>query len=281
MGPWLCGGGTRRRPIPGAVIHPPTDETSIDPETGAVTSRQGADIVLPAAALAGLWDPEHLERAARTYWSTLRRFTLGLMHVDYTETERSVVLLSRRLPLLTFQAPEYEMDRCRGIVRWRIDRGLLVSSRGREGDGYLELDFERHDEGRAGPPPRRGRGRQLLPAADRPLAPRLRQHPVAHPRPRLQLLPPPPRPPRTRDLQGRPLRRPPLRRADAGPGAGPRAGLARLADQLPNQRARRLEPKCSFFATCSAEGALKVPVREGPERKSMSTLPTRPLPNSM
>lgn len=133
--------------IAGAVIHRPTDETSIDPRTGAVTSRQGADIVLPATALAGLWDPEHLERAARTYWSTLRRFTLGLMHVDYTETERSVVLLSRRLPLLTFQAPEYEMDRCRGIVRWRIDRGLLVSSRGRGGDGYLKLDFERHDEG--------------------------------------------------------------------------------------------------------------------------------------
>ncbi len=129
----------------GAVIEAPTDETSIDPRTGAVTSRQSADIVLPAAALAGLWDAEHLERAARTYWSTLRRFTLGLMHVDYTETERSVVLLSRRLPLLTFQAPEYEMSRRRGIVRWRIDRGLLVSSRGRGGDGHLELEFERHD----------------------------------------------------------------------------------------------------------------------------------------
>lgn len=134
------------RAVAGAVIHPPTDETSIDPETGAVTSRQGADIVLPAAALAGLWDPEHLERAARTYWSSLRRFTLGLMHVHYTETERAVVLLSPRLPLLTFRAPEYEMDRCRGIVRWRIDRGLLVSSRGRDSDGYLELDFERHDQ---------------------------------------------------------------------------------------------------------------------------------------
>jgi hypothetical protein len=134
-------------PIAGAVIHPPTDETSIDPKTGAVTSRQAADIVLPAAALADLWDPEHLERAARTYWSTLRRFTFGLMHVAYTETERSVVLLTRRLPLLTFRAPEYEMDRCRGIVRWRIDRGLLVSNRGRDGEGYLELDFERHDEG--------------------------------------------------------------------------------------------------------------------------------------
>jgi hypothetical protein len=38
------------------------------------------------------------------------------------------------------------MDRCRGIVRWRIDRGLLVSRRGRDGDGYLELDLERHDD---------------------------------------------------------------------------------------------------------------------------------------
>jgi hypothetical protein len=141
---WWRRGGART--IAGAVIHPPTDETSIDPETGAVTSRQAADIVLPVAALAGLWDPEHLERAARTYWSTLRRFTLGLMHVDYTETERSVVLLTRRLPLLTFQAPEYEMDRRRGIVRWRIDRGLLVSSRGRDSDGYLELDFERDNQ---------------------------------------------------------------------------------------------------------------------------------------
>jgi hypothetical protein len=131
--------------IAGAILHAPTDETSLDPETGAVTSRQGADIILPAAAIVGLWDPEHLERAARTYWSSLRRFSLGLMRVEYTETERSVVLLFPRLRLLTFRAPEYEMDRCRGIVRWRIDRGLLVSRRGRDGEGYLELDFERHD----------------------------------------------------------------------------------------------------------------------------------------
>jgi hypothetical protein len=136
----------RTETIAGAVLHPPTDETSLDPETGAVTSRQGADIVLPASALAGLWDPEHLERAARTYWSSLRRFTLGLMRVHYTESERSVVLLLPWLRLLTFRAPEYEMDRCRGIVRWRIDRGLLVSARGHGGHGYLELDFERHDD---------------------------------------------------------------------------------------------------------------------------------------
>lgn len=134
-----------RRPISGAVIEKPTDDTSIDPETGAVTSKQGAFILLPAAAIEGLWDPEHLERVARTYWVTLQRFTLGLFHLHYTEDERSVVFLFSPLRLLTFRAPEYEMDRCRGIVRWRIDRGWLVSRRGRDGNGYLEIDIRRHD----------------------------------------------------------------------------------------------------------------------------------------
>ena len=132
--------------IPGAEIGGLDDETSVDAESGAVTSRQAGDIVLPAEAIKGLWDPEHLERVARTYWTTLQRFTLGLMHVHYTETERSVVLLIPQLRLLTFKAPEYEMDECHGIVRWRIKRGLLVSGRGTDGDGYLEIDIRRHDE---------------------------------------------------------------------------------------------------------------------------------------
>jgi hypothetical protein len=127
------------------VIHKPTDDTSIDPETGAVTSKQAADIILSARELNGIWDPEHLERVARTYWRTLQRFTLGLIHVDYTATERAVVLLIPQLRLLTFRAPEYEMNRRRGIVRWRIEKGLLVSRQGREGDGYLEIDIERFE----------------------------------------------------------------------------------------------------------------------------------------
>jgi hypothetical protein len=132
--------------IPGAEIGDLEDETSVDKSTGAVTSRQAGDIVLPADVLQGLWDPEHLERVARTYWTTLQRFTLGLMHVHYTEAERSVVLLVPQLRLLTFKAPEYEMDEYRGIVRWRIEKGLLVSARGTGGDGYLEIDIRRHDE---------------------------------------------------------------------------------------------------------------------------------------
>ena len=70
--------------IPGAEIGKLRDETSVDPETGAVTSRQAADIVLPAEAIRSFWNPEHLERVARTYWVTLQRFTLGLIHVEYT-----------------------------------------------------------------------------------------------------------------------------------------------------------------------------------------------------
>jgi hypothetical protein len=132
--------------IPGAEVGDLVDETSTDAETGAVTSRQAADIVLPAKALAGLWDPEHLERVARTYWTTLQRFTLGLIHVHYTAGERAVVFLIPQLRLLTFKAPEYEMNHCHGIVRWRIEKGLLVSARGAGGDGYLEIDIQRHDE---------------------------------------------------------------------------------------------------------------------------------------
>jgi len=136
---------TRPPVIPGAEIGELRDETTVDKSTGAVKSRQAADIVLPTGAIDGLWNPETLERVARTYWSTLQRFTLGLIHVHYTPTERAVVFLIPQLGLLTFKAPEYEMDRGRGIVRWRIEKGLLVSSQGRGGDGYLEIDIRRHD----------------------------------------------------------------------------------------------------------------------------------------
>src|SRR5207245_5206544 len=87
-----------------------------------------------------IWSPMHLERLARTYWRFLSRVTLGLIHVCYTERERFVVLLFRPLKLLTFEAPEYELDPIRGLVRWRIARGLLVAKRGRDGGGYLQIE---------------------------------------------------------------------------------------------------------------------------------------------
>jgi hypothetical protein len=126
-----------------AVIADLVDSTSLDCDTGAVRSVQRADLVIEEAALTEIWTPAHLERLARTYWRFLTRVTLGLIRVRYSHGERSVVLLCQPLRLLTFQAPEYEMDPTRGLVRWRIARGLLVSRRGRNGRGYLQIEVRR------------------------------------------------------------------------------------------------------------------------------------------
>jgi hypothetical protein len=118
------------------------DETTVDSQTDAVRSIQAADLLIDRDALAEIWTPYHLERLARTYWRFLTRVTLGLIRIRYTDNQRYVVLLARPLRLLTFQAPEYEMDELRGLVRWRIERGLLVARRGR-GRGYLQIEIRR------------------------------------------------------------------------------------------------------------------------------------------
>jgi hypothetical protein len=138
----LLVGGLRARP-PRAVVVDLGDSTSLDNDSGAARSVQRADLELDESALAEIWTPEHLERLARTYWRFLTRVTLGLVRVRYTPTERSVILLIPQLKLLTFQAPEYEMDATRGLVRWRIARGLLVSRRGRNGRGHLQIEIRR------------------------------------------------------------------------------------------------------------------------------------------
>jgi hypothetical protein len=135
-------GGARE--LAGVIVRDPTDDTKIDAD-GAVRSIQGADIVLPEPLFGELWTVETLERLARTYWAYLTYVTLGLIRVYYTDRERYVCLLLPPLKLLTFQAPEYETESGRGIVRWRIEKGLLVAPRGRGGDGYLEIDV-RHLE---------------------------------------------------------------------------------------------------------------------------------------
>lgn len=118
------------------------DNTTLD-DRGAVRSTQAADLTLPQEELERIWSPAELERLAATYWRFLSRVTLGLIRVDYSETQRTVVLVREPLRLLRFQAPEYEMDGERGIVRWRIEDGLLVAREGRHGDGYLQIDVRR------------------------------------------------------------------------------------------------------------------------------------------
>ena len=115
------------------------EEAERVPETGAVGSVQEAELTMPARLVAEIWKPEYLERLARSYWAWLNRATLGLVRVVYAEDSRSAVLLTRRLPLLTFHAPDYETEPGRGTVTWRIERGLLVAREGRDNAGFLQI----------------------------------------------------------------------------------------------------------------------------------------------
>jgi hypothetical protein len=148
-------GATRRRArerLPARTrISDPHKGTTIA-DDGAVRSAQAAELTLPAGALEQLWSPTQLERLARTYWRYLTRVSLGLIRVDYAREQRTVVLVRQPLRLLRFKAPEYAMDADRGVVRWRIEDGLLVDRRGRHGDGYLQIDVQRQAGG-PGPAP--------------------------------------------------------------------------------------------------------------------------------
>jgi hypothetical protein len=117
---------------------------------GSVTTRQVADVVLPQSELDRLWSPEYLERLARTYWRFLTRVSLGLIRVLYAPDSREIVLLTRPLRLLTFHAPEYDIEPTRGSVTWRIKSGLLVAPHGR-GKGFLRIEVERREDWSDGP----------------------------------------------------------------------------------------------------------------------------------
>jgi hypothetical protein len=142
---WFAGARrilNRPKRIAHAVIVDPEEHTTMDAR-GAVRSVQAADLTLPARELDAIWTPMHLERLARTYWRFLSRCTIGLIRVHYAEDARAIVLLARPFVLLRFKAPEYEMDSARGIVRWRIERGVLVSRSCQGGDGYLKIEVRR------------------------------------------------------------------------------------------------------------------------------------------
>jgi hypothetical protein len=121
------------------IVHVPQSGYS---EDGAVGSRQVAEVTLPREELEKIWSPEYLERLARTYWSFLSRFSLGLIRVLYSDDSRDVVFLRRPFVLLRFRKPEYRIDSDGGTVTWPIDRGVLVTRRGR-GRGFLRLGVRR------------------------------------------------------------------------------------------------------------------------------------------
>jgi hypothetical protein len=128
----------RDKTVAQARIRDPEEHTVMDAD-GKVRSIQAADLTLPAAQLDELWAPVSLERLARTYWRFLSRCTLGIVRVRYRPDGRDVTAFGL-IPLLTFEEPEYEMDGDRGIVRWRIEKGILVAT---PHEGYLEIDVQR------------------------------------------------------------------------------------------------------------------------------------------
>jgi len=129
------------------TIRSPEEHTTTDAD-GAVRSVQSADVDLPESAMVTLWSAENLERLARTYWRFLTRISLGVIQVHYRPDGRDICLFGLpALSLLTFRAPDYELGDERGVVRWPIERGLLVARRG-ENDGHLQITVERRAPGR-------------------------------------------------------------------------------------------------------------------------------------
>ena len=122
------------------IVHEP--ESHGAEERGATGSRQVAEVTLPREELEKLWSPEHLESLARTYWSFLSRFSLGLIRVVYSVDAREVVFLRRPFVLLRFRKPEYDFNADGGTVTWPINRGVLVARRGRD-RGFLRLSVHR------------------------------------------------------------------------------------------------------------------------------------------
>ncbi len=123
------------------IVHVPESAAS---EDGAIGSRQVAEVTVPRVELERIWSPEYLERLARTYWSFLTRFSLGLLKVLYSEDSREVVFLTRPFVLLRFRTPQYATNSKGGSVSWPIDKGVLVAPPGR-GLGYLRLTVRRLD----------------------------------------------------------------------------------------------------------------------------------------
>ena len=173
----------------------------------------------------------------------------GSIRVKYTERERYVCLLFRPFVLLALPGARVRDGRRRAaIVRWRIERGVLVSRDGRGGNGYLEIDIQRcPPTSRARAAARRGRGRELLPGDRAGLALGLHEHPVAHPRARHPRLPAlagaaRPRPVARRALRSiggpasRTSRTPPARCRPSAPSAARTRGRGRSA--TPRRRAQ-------------------------------------------
>lgn len=109
---------------------------------GPVQCSQSALLTLDDDVMEQVWTPSTLELLARSYWKFLRRRTFGAIRVIYTEDSRSVVLVSRKIPLLRFSAPRFTTGGESAAIEWPIEQGLLVARAGRR-QGYLRIEASR------------------------------------------------------------------------------------------------------------------------------------------
>ena len=121
------------------IIEVPESESSAD---GSVSTLQKAEVTLPRSELERIWNPEYLERLARTYWRFLTRVSFGLLRVLYAEDRRDIAFIGRPFVLLTFHKPDYDVGEDHGTVTWHIKQGLLVAPTGRT-KGYLRFTVRR------------------------------------------------------------------------------------------------------------------------------------------
>jgi hypothetical protein len=117
--------------------------------SGPTGSAQEAEALLPAELLQRLWRPSYLERLAAAYWRYLRRISLGMLRIIYEPHARLVVFLHRRVVLLRFRGPRYNLGPGFGQVTWPIERGLLVACPGR---GHLRITVRRVERRPDDPP---------------------------------------------------------------------------------------------------------------------------------
>jgi hypothetical protein len=112
---------------------------------GPIGCAQTALITVDESEFEQLWTPSTLELLARSYWRFLRRRSLGLVRMSYGPGFRSINLVTERIPLLKFLEPEFEAGTDHGLVKWPIDRGLLVAREGR-GQVYLKIEVRRDEQ---------------------------------------------------------------------------------------------------------------------------------------
>ena len=110
------------------------------PRTGAVGSVQAAELDVHEP-VARVMSRSFLERAAAEYWRVIKHFSLGLVRMISDADDQCVALIGRPLVLLRFHVPEYEASESGASVTWRIERGILVSPKGRN-RGFLRLSLE-------------------------------------------------------------------------------------------------------------------------------------------